>query len=163
MQHTEITAEVVAKADLLAIFGIDAPTIAARLGITEYVARLLVRNASLPPCLGRPQPPRRRVKNIQPGIEATTIRSIQRMLEVGWLRHKEIAREAAVCTDFVSDVASGKRAAITLSRPHLADGEEFLPRPIRCPTCRARISVVPCRACRARQGTGRMAHCLSSS
>lgn len=162
MERTEITAEVVQAADRLTAFGIDAATIAARLRITEYVAGLLVRNASLPPCLGHRQPSSRRVKNIQAGIEATTIRLIQRMLEVGWLSHKEVAREAGVSANLVSDVACGKRTAITLSRPILNDGEEFLPKPVRCSVCRARISVIPCRACGTRRRTRRKSRCLTS-
>ena len=80
-------------------------------------------------------------------VEATTICRIQRMLEVGWLNHQGIAREAGVSANLVADVASGKRPAITLSRPILAEGERFLPKPVRCSVCRVRISVVPCRAC----------------
>ena len=148
MQRTEITAEVVAKADLLATFGIDPATIAARLGITEYVAGLLVRNVSLPPRLGQPQPSSRRAPNSQRGLEATTIRRIQRMLEVGWLNHQEIAREAGVSANIVAHVASGKRTALTLARPRLSRGEQFLPEPIRCRGCHALLSVVPCRVCR---------------
>jgi hypothetical protein len=159
IERTEITAELVAKADLLATFGIDPATIATRLGITEYVAGLLVRNASLPPCLGRRQASRRPATNVPVGVDATTIRQIQRMLNINWLNHKEIAREAGVSTNFVAEVASGKRDAVTLLRPVLNKGERFLPRPIRCPVCRARISVVPCRACRTRREAGCDADC----
>lgn len=148
MQRTEITAELVAKADLLATFGIDAPMIAARLGITEYVADLLARNASLPPCLGQPHPSGQRAPNSQRGLEATTIRRIQRMLDVGWLNSQQIAREAGVSADIVGRVASGKRKALTLARPRLSRGERFLREPIRCRGCHALLSVVPCRACR---------------
>jgi hypothetical protein len=159
LDRREITAEVVEQADRLAASGADAATIATRLGITEYVAGLLVRNASLPHRLGRPRPSSRRVANARAGLDATTIRRIQRMLEVGWLSHREIAREAGVSANAVGDVASGKRLAVTLSPPILSDGEEFLPRPIRCPVCRARISVVPCRACAARREMGKAAGC----
>ena len=83
IDRTEITAEVVQQAGRLALFGIDAVTIAARLGITEYVAGLLVRNAWLPPRLGHPRRSSRRVTNVQVGVGATTIRRIRRMLDVG--------------------------------------------------------------------------------
>ena len=152
LDRTEITAEVVEQADRLTASGADVATIATRLGITEYVAGLLVRNASLPARLGRPRPSSRQVANARAGLDATTVRRIQRMLEVGWLSHREIAREAGVSANAVGDVASGKRLAVTLSPPILSDGEEFLPEPIRCQVCRARISVVPCRACGARRG-----------
>jgi hypothetical protein len=89
---------------------------------------------------------------VQGGVEAVTVRRIQRMLDVGWLNHKEIAREAGVSANFVADVASGRRQAVTLGMPILTEGEQFLPRPIRCIGCAALISVVPCRGCRARRG-----------
>ena len=150
MQRTEITAEVIQQADRLAIFGIDAATIATRLGITEYVAGLMVRNASLLPRRGQSQPSGRRAPNSQRGIEATTIRRIQRMLEVGWLNHQGIAREAGVSANIVAQVANGKRPALTLTRPKLLRGEQFVPETIRCCGCHALLSVVPCRVCRLR-------------
>ena len=54
----------------------------------------------------------------------------------------------------VSDVATGKRAAITLSRPKLNEGETFLAEGIRCSVCKATISVIPCRACGAAAAKG---------
>jgi len=161
LDRREITAEVVEEADRLTASGADAATIATRLGITEYVARLLFRNASLPRRLGRPRPSSRQVINARSGLDATTIRRIQRMLEVGWLSHREIAREADVSANAVGDVASGKRLAVTLTPPILSEGEEFLPRPIRCPVCRARVSVVPCRACGARREAEKVAGCVA--
>jgi len=152
MHRVEITAEVVRQADRLAKFGIAPAEIATRLGITEYVAGLLVRNASLPPRIGHPRPSGRRAANDQVPLEAADIRRIQRMLDVGLLNHQQIAREAGVSGNAVAGVASGKRRAVTLVRPILNVGERFLPEPIRCSVCRARISVVPCRACRAKRG-----------
>jgi len=96
----------------------------------------------------------RRAPNSQKGIDAATIRSIQRMLGAGMLPHAEIAREAGVSTNMVSDVAAGRRQAVTMGRPPLADDERFLAEPIRCSVCRAKISIVPCRACRTRRETG---------
>ena len=78
-----------------------------------------------------------------------------RPLEPVWFSHRETAREADVSANAVGDVASGKGLAVTLAPPILSDGEEFLPEPIRCPVCRARISAVPCRACGARRGAGK--------
>ena len=158
MHRVEITAEVVRQADRLARFGIDPTTIATRLGITEYVAGLLVRNAGRNGRKRRSIVATRQVHNAQRGLDATTIRRIQRMLEVGMLTHTEIAREAGVSLNTITAVATGRRTAVTLSRPHLNDGERFLPEPIRCSVCRARISVVPCRACRARREMEGVAH-----
>ena len=78
---------------------------------------------------------------------------------LGWLSHREIAREAGVSVNAVGDADGGKRLAVTLSPPILSDGEEFLRRPIRCPVCRARISTVPCRACGARREMEKAAGC----
>ncbi len=61
----------------------------------------------------------------------------------------EIAREAGVSPHTVDAVAAGKRVAISTERPLLNDGEQFLPEPIRCSGCRAKIEVGPCRACGA--------------
>ena len=88
---------------------------------------------------------------MKPGLDASTIRMIQRMLAVGILGHKAIAREAGVSPNMVTDVANGKRKAVTLSRPQLDEEEQFVREPIRCDQCGALISVVPCRACCARQ------------
>ena len=151
MHRTEITAEVVARADRLATFRIGPAMIAKRLGITRYVAGLLVRNASLPPRLGRLRISGYMALNVQPGLEATTVRRIQRMIQVGWLNHTQIAREAGVSLNTVSDVASGKHLAISTDRPCLAKGERFSPQLDRCKECGALLSVMPCRACRARR------------
>jgi hypothetical protein len=62
-----------------------------------------------------------------------------------------IAREAGVSPNTVTDVACGRRVAITLAKPILNDGERFLPDSIRCSGCHAMISVAPCRACRAKR------------
>lgn len=71
------------------------------------------------------------------------------MLDAGVLSHVEIAREAGVSKNTVSDVATGERRAVTLVRPLLSNGETFLSQPIRCSVCGAMISVIPCRACAA--------------
>lgn len=146
----EITPELVAEAERLLAVGIAPAAIASQLAVTRYVVRVIARDRNRQPVALRPgHRGRRRVLNSQRGIDATTIRMIQRMLAAGMLSHAEIAREAGVSPNTVSDVATGKRAAITLARPILNDGETFLPKPIRCSVCRATISVIPCRACSA--------------
>jgi DNA-binding CsgD family transcriptional regulator len=150
MQRTEITAAVVDEAEKLLADGMDRAAVASRLGISEYVLGVLAhahRRGN-----GRAPAPRRsgrRVPNSQHGIDATTIRMIQRMLAAGILGQVKIARAAGVSPNTVGDVAAGRRKAIRLAKPVLDEGETFLPEPIRCSVCRATISVVPCRACRA--------------
>ena len=151
MDHKEITAAAVTEVEQMLGQGVDHATIAARLGITEYVVGVIANDSNRDK--GPPHPPRsvnHRVRNARSGIDATTIRMIQRMLEVGILGYAEIAREAGVSTNTVGDVARGKRQAVTLLRPVLAKGEQFLAQPIRCGVCLASISVVPCRACNTR-------------
>lgn len=149
MSRREITADVVDEAKRLLAEGVDRAAVAERLGISRYVVGILARIGVTG---GRPPAPRRssrRVLNSQRAVDATTIRRIQRMLAVGMLTHTEIAREAGVSPNTVTDVATGKRTALTLVQPILSDGETFLPEPIRCSVCRALISVIPCRACSA--------------
>ena len=151
MGHKEITPTMVTEAERLLGQGIEQATISARLGITEYVVGVIANDPNR--LEGPPRPPKRvshRVRNARSGVDATTIRMIQRMLEVGILNYAGIAREAGVSTNTVGDVARGKRQAVTLVRPVLAEGEQFLVQPIRCDGCSASISVVPCRACNAR-------------
>ena len=152
MDHKEITQAMVTEAERLLGQGIEQAIIAAWLGMSEYVVGVIANDPNRPQ--GVPRPPTRvnhRIRNARSGIDATTIRMIQRMLDVGILGYAEIAREAGVSTNTVGDVARGKRQAVTLSRPVLAKGEQFLAQPIRCGVCRALISVVPCRACNARR------------
>ena len=150
MVRTDITPALVEQAEQLLAAGVTVPVVAARLNITPYVVGVIANEPDRRP--GPPPPPRtatRRVPNMQPGLDASTIRMIQRMLAVRILSHVEIAREAGVSPNTVTDVASGKRQAVTLSRPQRDEEEQFLREPIRCEQCRALISVVPCRACRA--------------
>ena len=83
-------------------------------------------------------------------LHTPALERIQRVLQVGWLNHQQIAREAGVSTHLVADVALGKRPAVTLVRPVLNVGERFLPKAVRCHGCGAQISVVPCRVCQHR-------------
>jgi len=149
MDRREITAAVVEEADRLLAEGVDYATISARLGITEYVVRVIADDKHR---RGRRQPRayfKRRIHNRQNAVDAATVRMIQRMLAVGWLSHVRIAREAGVSANFVTQVAKGKRLPVATTRPALDEGERFLPEPIRCSGCRRRIAVVPCRICKA--------------
>jgi len=154
MDRKQITAAVIEEADRLLAEGIDHAVIATQLGLTEYVVDVIAGDTI---GRGRKQPPQkhiRRVTNAQRGIDATTIRMIQRMLAVSWLSSGEIAREARVSRSVVERVAAGKRPAVNTGRPIVFKdlGERFLHKPIRCPGCHGMISIVPCRACRARKG-----------
>jgi hypothetical protein len=147
MQHREITAELVAEVGRRVDDHADPETIAAELGITPYVARLISDNRHLPPCAcqSRYQSPR----DPQDRQDAATIRMVQRMLEVGILPQVQIGREVGVSEKTVSDIAAGRRKAVTTERPALCRGEQFVRKTVRCRRCGAKISVVPCRACRA--------------
>jgi hypothetical protein len=151
MNRTAITAEVVAKAEQMMALGAKRAKIAAKLGLTPYVLRIIARYRGQTPC-GKPiERGQRHMRNSQLAIDAMTIRMIQRMLEVNILPYGEIAREAGVSFNTVNDVAAGKRLAISKRKPYLQKGEQFLAKPIRCRVCLAPISVVPCRACYTRQ------------
>ena len=150
MKRSEITAAVVIDIDRLLAEGLDHAAIAARLGVTEYVVGVIAGDK-----IGkgrRPPPGRsdRRVMNSSRGIDAVTLRRIQRMLQVGWFNHEQIAREAGVSGNLVSEVALGRRPISTLRSMEVDEGELFVPEPIRCGLCGALVSVVPCRACRTR-------------
>jgi hypothetical protein len=148
MDRKVITAAIVERADRLLVFGIDAATIAARLGITEYVVDVIAGDRQRD---GRRQPPdlhARQVRNRQKAVDISVIRMIQRMLAVGILNHRQIAREAGVSINFVTQIATGDRTAVSMLRPVVGDGERFVPESVRCGQCGRRIYVVPCWACR---------------
>jgi len=152
MDRREITAAVVEEADRLLAEGVDHAVIAARLKITEYVVQVIAGDKLR---VGRRQPPQRHpssAANPQRGVDAATIRMIQRMLAVRILNHREIARETGVSEHLVGRVAAGQRLTLSTERPAVFKDleERFLPQPIRCSGCHAMISIVPCRACRAR-------------
>ena len=149
MDRTEINARVVTEFGRLLAEGNLPVAIAARLGITPYVAGLLAQTAGLPMPKIKDRKTTRRVRNAQRGVDAATIRSIQRMLAAGLLNHSEIARETGVSSNFVDSVARGERPPRALWQPTLDAGESFLHDMIRCRGCGGQISVVPCRACRA--------------
>ena len=151
MDRKPITAAVVEAADRLLAFGIDYATIAARLGITEYVVSVMAGDELR---VGRPQPRdsyKRHIHNRQNTVDTTTVCMVQRMLAVGQLNRREIAREAGVSGNLVSQIAKGKRPAVTTTRVPLEEGERFLPERIRCSVCGAKNFIVPCRACKSRR------------
>jgi DNA-directed RNA polymerase subunit N (RpoN/RPB10) len=149
MRHREITDIVVAGVDRLLGQGRDRAEIAERLGVSKYVVGVVADDKER----RRRRAPKRDKAYRYPSrpntADMATIRMIQRMLDVGLLYHKEIAREAGVSANFVTLVATGKRLPLDTARPPLADDECFLKMPVRCSTCGRRISIVPCRACRA--------------
>jgi len=152
MDRKEITSSLVKQVETLLAEKVDSAAISGRLGITQYVVEVIANDVDRP--VGHSRPPcrtSRRVPNTKPGIDASTIRMIQRMLAVGILNHAAIAREAGVSPNTVSDVAAGRRKAVTTRRLNPGKDEQFLPQPIRCGECGSLISVAPCRACRARR------------
>ena len=149
MNRREITAAVVDGVDRLLAFGLDHATIAARMAVTEYVVGVIATDRQR---VDREQPPdlyARHVRNRRKAVDVSVIRMIQRMLAVGILNHGQIAREAGVSINFVTQIAKGDRTAVSTLRPVLSDGERFVPESVQCGECGRRIYVVPCRACRA--------------
>jgi hypothetical protein len=154
MRRTEITAAVVNQADLLLAFRLDHATIAQRLGLTEYVVGVIAGDRGR---VGRQQPPDR-CKGHMPdrpnAMDSSVVRMVQRMLAVGMLNYRQIAREAGVSLNFVIQIANGERLPISTLRPVLSEGERFAPESVRCGGCGRQIYVVPCRACQVEQWVG---------
>jgi len=153
MEHREITAATVMEVDRLLAQGVDHAAISARLGITAYVIGVVANDK-----LGRGRIPRPdrcsdHSQNSQRGVDAATIRMIERMLQVGMLRNRHIAREAGVSENIVEQVAAGTRLAVSTERPFVFEdlGERLLAKPRRCWGCGAPLAIVPCRTCRARR------------
>lgn len=153
MRRREIIPEVVAGMERLLKRGCDHAEIAERLAVSTYVVEVIAGDVER---IGR-RPPRRdkgyRYPSRPNTADMATVRMIQRMLDVGILRHKEIAREAHVSANFVTMVAQGERIPLDTSRPPLLPEERFLKVPIRCSLCGRRLSIVPCRACQAMRET----------
>jgi hypothetical protein len=133
--------------------GLDPNAIAERLGITPYVVDVVANDER-----GRGRVPHEVQSEYgsdrrQRGVDAATIRAIQRMVSVRWLNLREIANEAGVSNALVEQVAAGKRAAMTTERPFVFEdlGEQPVAELHRCSTCGAPLSIVPCRACRVRR------------
>ena len=151
MDHTEITATVVEEIDRLLAQQTAHPVISDRLKVSEYLVGVIAGDK-----LGwgrRPTPGSagQRTFNCLRGIDAATIRMIQRMLQVNMLPQRQIAVETGVSTRIVEMVAAGKRLPISTERPFVFKdlGERFVEEPFRCTHCGAMLSIVPCRACRA--------------
>lgn len=147
--HTEISSTVIIEIERRLAEGRTNADIAAELEITPYVVEVVandVERSSLPPrpsraaCWRTPQS----CRLIDPG----TIRSIRRMLAVGWLTSTEIARETGVSNHLVATVAHGTRC---IQRLRVGPGERYAPEGERCPTCGALLAIVPCRACAIRE------------
>ena len=153
MDRRPITAAITNEIDRLLAAGIGHTAIATQLGVTDYVVQVIAGDKDRPPR----RRTKRRVHNRQPGVDAITIRMIQRMLDVGILNSGEIAREAGVSRGVVEGLATGKREPVSTERPIVFKdlGERALRTPIRCSGCHATITVVPCRACRARRESER--------
>ena len=153
MYRKPITAAAIDHVDRLLAEGKDHALIAGQTGVTEYVIGVIVGDKLR---VGRPQPSdrfARRSTNPIRSIDAGTIRMIQRMLGVGVLNQRQIAREAGVSAHIVQMVSTGERLTVTTERPLVFAelGELFLEEPIRCQECGAMIYITPCRACRARR------------
>ena len=161
MQHREITSAVVAEIDRLLADGRRHKTIAESAGVSEYVVQVIAKDKDR---ANRSAPQHTDVASHYPHrsntVDVATVRMIQRMLGAGVLYHCEIAREVGVSDNFVTQVAQGSRVALDTSRPPLAADEQFLRMPIRCSVCRRRISVVPCRACRAVRESKKSVWCM---
>jgi len=145
-----ITAAVVEQIDHLLAQGTDHAVIATGLGVTQYVVDVIAGDK-----IGKGRKPHQRKASVgakpHQGVDAATVRRVERMLEVGWLNHRQIAREAGVHPRTLAKIAAGCRVAASTERPIVFSdlGERFLPEPVRCGGCGGMIEIVPCRACRA--------------
>lgn len=151
MEHTQVTVGVVEEIDWMLAQGTAHAVIADRLKVSEYLVGVIAGDKL---GRGRRPPPSssgQRTFNRSRGIDAATIRMIQRMLQVNMLSQRQIARETDVSTRVVEMVAAGKRLPVSTEHPFVFKdlGERFLEKPIRCTHCGAMISIAPCRACRA--------------
>jgi DNA-binding transcriptional regulator YiaG len=151
MRRTEITAAVVSEAERMFDAGAEHATVASHLGLTPYVVGILAHNRHIQPSERTHPSATQRAPNSRYSVDATTIRMIQRMLDLGTLSYPEIARLTGVSKNTVGDVARGNRLPGSTRAPCLQPDERFLREPIRCSVCRGLISVVPCRACRTRR------------
>jgi len=151
MNRPTITAALVSQAEQMLDAGAEHEAIASRLGVTHYVVGVLARTGHIPPCKISHHTAARNIPNTQRGVDATTIRRIRRMLDVGMLNHKEIARFAGVAPNTVTRIAQGKCLPVPRSAPYLQPDERRLLEPVRCSVCHGLLLVAPCRACRTRR------------
>ena len=110
MQRQEITGRLVLAIERELRKGRPHDKIAAELGVSAYVVRVIAGDKERE---GRRQPrdePHNRRRRLckQHRIDWATIRRIERMLEVGWLDRTGIAREAGVSPCIVSMVSTGQ-------------------------------------------------------
>lgn len=150
MDRPEITRQRMARLKRLLRGGVDIDTAAGQAGVTPYVARLIWENRRL----RREAPMAQRstdkqLRSPSNGVDAATVRRVQRMLQSGWLPVRQIAIEAGCSLDLVYAIRAGRREAVTTDRPLLNPGERFVRRPVRCKLCGGLTSVLPCRTCRA--------------
>ena len=151
MRHREITQTVVAGIDRLLDQGCAYAEIAKRLAVSEYLVGVVAsdkigRRRRLPPAICGRQPP------VPPrSTDAATVEMVRRMLELNRFSHRQIGREIGVSKRTVERIAVGERLPDSTERPLVFKelGERFLKWPIRCKECGAKISIAPCRACRA--------------
>ena len=150
MLRTPITPAVVEEIDRLLAQKVAPEVIAQRLNVTPYVVGVIAGDES--DRQREPPPGRyvRRAANSSRGIDAVTIRRIERMLAVGWLEHGQVAREAGVSANTVSKIACGKRLVSTARFKKSPKGQLILRNPIRCRHCGALVHIVPCQACYTR-------------
>jgi len=148
MDRAIITTKLIGEAEQLLNEGLGYAEVARRLRITVYLARLLSGERLRTFGNRRKDTSPHQMRPSWKYVDVATVRMVHRMLAVGILTYKEIAREAAVSHETVVRIASGKRLAISTNRPVLARGETFLREPIRCGECGNLISVRPCRLCR---------------
>ena len=151
MNRKPITARIVKEIDRLLAQNIEHGMIAVRLKVSEYLVRTIANDSERQNCVSAPPQRIRPQRKPYRGVEAAEIRMIQRLLEVGVLKPSVIAREVRVSRDVVEEVACGKRIFASTERPLIFRdlGEQFFVVPKRCGECGARISIVPCRTCRA--------------
>jgi transcriptional regulator with XRE-family HTH domain len=150
MLRTPITETVVEEIDQLLAQDVALEVIAKRLNITPYVVGVIAGDES---GRGRQPPPGRydgRAANGTQGIDAITIRRIERMLAVGWLEQEQVAREAGVSPNTVSEIALGRRPYFAARYRKSPKGQLILRDPIRCLGCGALVNIVPCQACYTR-------------
>ena len=151
MDHTEVTATVVEEIDRLLAQQAAHSVIAGWLKVSEYLVGVIagdkIGRGRRPPPSSSSQGTFNRLR----GIDAATIRMIQRMLQVKMLSQRQIGRETDVSTRIVEMVAAGKRLPVSTERPFIFKdlGERFVEKRVRCTDCGAMLSIVPCRACRA--------------
>ena len=150
MVRAPITAALVEEIDRLLVKNVAPEVIAKRLNVTPYVVGVIAGDESGRGCQPPPGRSDCRVAKSAQGIDAMTIRRIERMLAVGWLEQEQVAREAGVSPNTVSEVALGRRPVSTARYRQSPKGQLVLRDPIRCDYCGALVYIVPCQVCYTR-------------